>query len=65
MGDMADFTNDGWPDDECWIPDVTCKYCGKSGFEWTLTEDGWRLTTYNTGRIHRCNLQRVSTRTNA
>lgn len=43
-------------DDDCFTEEehtVTCKYCGKAGFQWKETEAGWRLHDEE-GELHRC-----------
>ena len=32
---------------------IKCRYCGRRGFRWTETSEGWRLAN-PTGRIHSC-----------
>jgi hypothetical protein len=67
MGDMAEMYADMWMDGCEWDDDVgwfnpfggrvnkniKCKYCGRMGFHWKQTEQGWRLFTDN-GRVHAC-----------
>ena len=64
MGDMADMildsifvADDWWEEDwDCglWPSSITCKYCGRNGFFWGETPEGWRLFT-RTGKKHMCN----------
>lgn len=64
MADMyADMWLDGadWDEQIGWINpwggrancNIKCKYCGRGGYHWKQTEQGWRLFTSN-GRMHSC-----------
>jgi hypothetical protein len=48
---IEDWYDSFWPEDE--YVDIVCKFCGKRGFHWIETTNGWRLATM-TGRIHSC-----------
>jgi len=62
MGDMADLIAQSFPDgywedyesENEYIPKPKeCTYCGHRNLYWTLTGNGWRLTTKN-GELHSC-----------
>lgn len=33
---------------------IQCRRCGKPGFFWKQTQDGWRLSDPQSGEIHSC-----------
>lgn len=61
MGDMADFSMEGFfdmyedPDPKDWFRESpTCNRCGKEDLEWAETENGWRLFDLDEECLHVC-----------
>lgn len=57
---MIEFSSQDGDEDERAPRTTECKFCGKSGLEWTDDNGRWKLIVPHTGELHICKFKNVA-----